>query len=90
VLLSKEKFIGVDDLPPNITTDVIPIVGSYRNTTLKEALTEPEKNIIRRALEENHWNRQETAKALDINRTTLFKKMKQYGLYKEAERLGLT
>ncbi len=30
-----------------------------------------------------------TAKALEINRTTLLKKMKQYGLYAEAERLGL-
>jgi len=58
--------------------------------SLKEALAEPEKNIIRRALEANHWNRQETAKALQINRTTLFKKMKHYGLYAEAEQLGLT
>ena len=58
--------------------------------SLKEALTEPEKRIIRQVLEANHWNRQATAKALQINRTTLFKKMKQYGLYAEAERLGLT
>ena len=55
-----------------------------------QALAEPEKDIIRQALEANHWNRQETAKALQINRTTLFKKMKHYGLYAEAERLGLT
>ena len=57
---------------------------------MKEALAEPEKKLIRQALEANHWNRQETAKALQINRTTLFKKMKRYGLYTEAERLGLT
>jgi len=56
---------------------------------LKESLFEPEKAIIRRALEANHWNRQETAKALKVNRTTLFKKMKQYDLYAEAEKLGL-
>jgi DNA-binding NtrC family response regulator len=90
VLLSKEKFIGVNDLPPNITAEAIPLASSYRDMTLKEALAEPEKNIIRQALEANHWNRQTTAKALDINRTTLFKKMKQYGLYEEARRLGLT
>jgi len=58
--------------------------------SLKGALAGPEKDIIRQALQANHWNRQATAKALDINRTTLFKKMKQYGLYAEAERLGLT
>jgi two-component system response regulator HydG len=58
--------------------------------SLKESLAEPEKNLIRKALQANHWNRQETAKTLQINRTTLFKKMKQYSLYAEAEQLGLT
>lgn len=47
---------------------------------LKEALEEPEKRIILEALEALGWNRQETAKVLDINRTTLYKKMKKYGL----------
>ena len=63
---------------------------SYSEMSLKEALAEPERNIIRQALKTNHWNRQATAKALKINRTTLFKKMKHYGLYAEAEQLGLT
>jgi DNA-binding NtrC family response regulator len=90
VLLSKEKFIGIDDLPASITENQKPPQQSYKLTSLKQALAEPEKAIIRQALESNHWNRQETAKALKINRTTLFKKMKHYGLYDEAERLGLT
>jgi DNA-binding NtrC family response regulator len=90
VLLSKDKFIGVDDFPVNITAEAGQIKSNFDNMSLKESLAEPEKNIIRQALEANHWNRQETAKTLDINRTTLFKKMKQYGLYAEAERLGLT
>ena len=47
---------------------------------LKEALEEPEKLIILQALEALNWNRQETARVLDINRTTLYKKMKKYGL----------
>lgn len=47
---------------------------------LKEALEEPEKRIILQALEALNWNRQETARVLDINRTTLYKKMKKYGL----------
>jgi DNA-binding NtrC family response regulator len=88
VLLSKGKFIGVEDLPSSITQEQ----GqhkAYRPMSLKEAMAEPEKKIIRQLLEANQWNRQATAKALQINRTTLFKKMKQYGLYAEAERLGL-
>jgi two-component system response regulator HydG len=50
---------------------------------LKEALEEPEKQIIVQALRALNWNRQETARVLDINRTTLYKKMKKYGLLME-------
>jgi DNA-binding NtrC family response regulator len=89
VLLSKDKFIKADDLPVSITQDIKHIQTEYKQVSLKKALAEPEKNIIRQALQANHWSRQQTADALDINRTTLFKKMKQYGLYEEAQRLGL-
>jgi DNA-binding NtrC family response regulator len=89
-LLSKSKFIGPDDLPETIKAEPSRHVKDYKPTSLKEALAEPEKDVIRRALEANHWSRQATAKALQINRTTLFKKMKHFGLYAEAERLGLT
>jgi DNA-binding NtrC family response regulator len=88
-LLSKNKFIGPEDLPNSIRQGQIEQQSSYKPMSLKAALAEPEKNIIKQALEANQWNRQETAKALEINRTTLFKKMKQYGLYAEAARLGL-
>jgi DNA-binding NtrC family response regulator len=90
VLLSKDKFIGPDDLPNAIKQEQNNKQETFRQSSLKEALAEPEKKLIRQALEANHWNRQETAKALQINRTTLFKKMKRYDLYTEAERLGLT
>jgi DNA-binding NtrC family response regulator len=90
VLLSRNRFIGPGDLPDSIKEDRSRREDRYKPMSLKEALAEPEKSLIRRALEAHHWNRQETAKALRINRTTLFKKMKQYGLYAEAERLGLT
>jgi len=89
-LLSKNKFIGPDDLPNSIKQEQNQQQETYKLMSLKGALAGPEKNIIRQALEVNHWNRQATARALGINRTTLFKKMKHYGLYAEAERLGLT
>jgi two-component system response regulator HydG len=47
---------------------------------LQEALEEPEKRIIVQALQALKWKRQETANVLDINRTTLYKKMKKYNL----------
>jgi len=88
-LLSKNKFIGPEDLPNSIKQEQNQKQQAYKPMSLKGALAGPEKRIIQQALEANHWNRQATAKALEINRTTLFKKMKQYGLYAEAEKLGL-
>ena len=90
VLLSKNRLIGAEDLPNPVKQDHSRGQKAYKPMSLKQALAEPEKNLIHQALEANHWNRQATAKSLQVNRTTLFKKMKQFGLYAEAERLGLT
>ena len=54
--------------------------GGWPPTPLGEALAEPERQIILAALEANNWNRQATAGQLNINRTTLYKKIKQYRL----------
>jgi len=89
VLLSKDKFIGIIDLPETIEQEQGQ-PEAYTLVSLKQARIEPEKRLILQALETNNWNRKETAKALQINRTTLYKKMKSYGLDVEAERLGLT
>lgn len=48
--------------------------------TLADALAAPERQIIVAALQANKGNRQLTAKQLGINRTTLYKKMRKYGL----------
>jgi DNA-binding NtrC family response regulator len=47
---------------------------------LKEALEEPEKRLIIQALRAMNGNRGETARVLDINRSTLYNKMIKYGL----------
>ena len=47
---------------------------------LRKALEIPEREIIERTLRSHNWNRQETAAALMINRTTLFNKMRKYDL----------
>jgi len=58
--------------------------GGWNPMPLSTALEEPERMILRAALEANNWNRQETAKQLDINRTTLYKKIKHYHLDESA------
>ena len=47
---------------------------------LKRAMEAPEKLIIQRALEAHSGNRQQTAESLGINRSTLFNKMRKFGL----------
>ena len=55
---------------------------------LRKALEGPERQIILAALESNNWNRQQTADQLEINRTTLYKKIKQYGLEEQYGEAG--
>ncbi|HUU85215.1 MAG TPA: sigma-54 dependent transcriptional regulator [Phycisphaerae bacterium] len=81
VVLTKNRHITVHDLPPKLVEAACTPTGEvYRPTSLKAALEEPEKRIIEAALRANNWNRQLTAEALEINRTTLYKKMKRYNL----------
>jgi transcriptional regulator with GAF, ATPase, and Fis domain len=56
------------------------LFGGDRPPTLREALAIPEREIIRLALELHGGNRQATAKMLDVNRSTLFNKMRKHGL----------
>ena len=81
VLLSKGNVIDVDDLPESFSKLDNNVKVEYNDgMSLKQALAEPEKHYITLALDNNNWGRQETAKALGINRTTLYKKMKFHGL----------
>jgi len=83
VVLTKHRQIDVDDLPPDVVEGASAVLATdhvFRPMSLKKALEEPEKQIIEAALRANNWNRQTTAQLLEINRTTLYKKMKRYGL----------
>ncbi len=80
VLLGKSEMISEADLPRDLVGGPhlsLPRVGTM---TLKEALEEPERQIILDVLESNNWNRNATADSLGVNRTTLYKKMKKLGL----------
>ncbi len=87
VILSKSPTVTVDDLPETMTRhDETAGFDDGRILPLKAALEKPEREIILRALRQHHGGRQATAAALDINRTTLYKKMKKYGI--ELEETG--
>ena len=79
VVLAKGPVIQLDDLPQAVVpADFTP--GRFRSASLKQALEQTEREVISSALKANDYNRQATAEALQIERTTLYKKMKRYGL----------
>ena len=82
VVLTKSRQIGIDGLPPKLVeaAQMSRADGVTATVPLKQALEGPEKAVIESALRANGWNRQLTADQLEINRTTLYKKMKRYGL----------
>ena len=91
VVLTKGDIIQAHDLPEAIRNEEPTLGFSSPNMPgnhLKAALATPEKQLILDALETHGWNRQETAAALGINRTTLYKKMKKYGISFEAQVLA--
>jgi DNA-binding NtrC family response regulator len=87
-VLCKGRHIEAGDLPGPVLEDQPPRAAAtaadgetpFCPMPLKEALEVPEQRIIEAALRANNWNRQTTADVLQINRTTLYKKMKRYGL----------
>jgi DNA-binding NtrC family response regulator len=77
VLLGKGGVITATDLPSHLTSGTPVTVTPVSGQSLKNALDAPERQIILEALQANNWNRNATAAALGINRTTLYKKMKK-------------
>ncbi len=80
VLLGKTDVIRMEDLPRHVAAEGPVAVEAGNDRTLKQSLSAPERQIIQDVLDRHHWNRQLTAEALGINRTTLYKKMKRLGL----------
>ena len=66
--------------PRENVSSVDEVDAPYAGGPLSEAMKTPERRILLAALEANGWNRGETAKQLDINRTTLYKKIRQHRL----------
>lgn len=90
-VLAQGQTITREDLPPQVidytTQNDLSIESAkmiddsdWIPTTLADAMLEPERQVILRALRANDWNRTATAEQLGINRTTLYKKMRSLGI----------
>ncbi len=89
VILCNDRNIDVEDLPleikmksDTVENKTVIGVGPLKNILEQEiyALDEVEKVVIAMALQKTRWNKQETSKLLGIGRTTLYEKIRKYGL----------
>jgi len=84
VVLCRKSIIAPDDLPPSLLQSLTVGAGALSappgGVTLAKALEGPEQQVILARLQANNGNRQPTADDLGINRTTLYKKMKKFGM----------
>lgn len=88
VVLTRSPVITISELPEVVRDNRgyrAPSTEDLENSSLKEALANPERHLIINALDSNGWNRQKTAETLGINRTTLYRKMKKYDIRYEHE-----
>jgi DNA-binding NtrC family response regulator len=76
VIVAKQDRILPKDLPQSLLQRPLP---EQQPVSLKDF----EKSLILKTLEETHWNKHQTAKKLKINRSSLYGKIRRYGLTRE-------
>ncbi len=83
VIMTPGDIIGVNDLP-DYTREEEKMVSAFEriveNSSLKKAREEFEKGFILSKLEENNGNISKTAESIGIERSSLYRKIKAYGI----------
>ncbi len=77
-ILARNDAIGPDDLPPHIAAGAP--LGPAPVLPREQTLAEVEKAHILQTLERYGWNHSRAAEALNIGRTSLWRKLKEYHL----------
>jgi two-component system response regulator HydG len=77
-ILSREDLVAAEDLPPQVAS---PGAALHRAALpAQQSLAEAERAHILQTLERWGWSYARAADALGIGRTTLWRKLKEYGL----------
>jgi len=81
VVLSRGPMLLESDLPPELRQEQETSVSLESPAGgLRQELLVPERQLIEQALRKHAWKRQAAARELGIDRTTLYKKMRKFGL----------
>jgi len=95
-LSANHLMINLEELPEEHTQtenkqetiiqdkDSLEKTGKFNLSLDALTLEEAEKALIKKVLILNNWNRNAVASAIGINRTTLYSKMKKYGIKKDS------
>ena len=76
-VMCQSEIININHLPP----EFYHFQRSSIKTSLEQTpLQQAERQTILHSLEKHNWNKSETAKEIGVHRTTLWRKMKKYGL----------
>ena len=76
VIISKEETIKRKHMPP--------FLKETGGEPARVSLSENERGLILQALEESNWNKHDAARRLQLSRSTLYSKIRRYGLGKRA------
>jgi two-component system response regulator HydG len=77
-ILAQADTIEPGDLPPHVTAGLA--LGPAPSLESPQTLAETERILIMQTLERSGWNHSRTAESLGIGRTTLWRKLKEYGI----------
>ena len=80
VRTTKKNIIEISKLPPTITNNIQPLKTKYISEFSEDT---NERSDLLSSLEKNQWNKTKTAEELNLGRTTLWRKMKKFGLITE-------
>lgn len=84
ITLNKLEFIGASNANSIELEGVSKAIMDQKGQKLHAAIKDFERKLIVRTLHKNNWHKSQVASILDINRKTLFKKIKQHNIINPA------
>jgi len=83
VALATTKIVGLEALEPPTSPEDSQPGATLTGPSFREQVEAFERNLLRNALAASGGNQSETARRLQLNRASLYDKLKKYGMSKE-------